>query len=324
MINRFISERPWANLALQLIVVVFSGLCIGVSLNVFLIPGNIYSGGVTGVAQLITYFTNQTALASILTMGNLFFILNIPLLILSYFKLGRSFTVMTLLVVAASSVATNVIPTIGISENPLLNAITGGVISGLAGGLTIKVGMSGGGLDIITIVLSKMFSMNVGVMSFTINLFIIAAAGMLFGWEYALYTLISFYVVSRMMDAIHTNEQRLTVFVVTNKAEEVTNSIFTRIVRGVTVLEGQGGFSKDKRDVLMIVINRYEMHDLQIAIAEADTDAFINIIQSTKVSGRFLTRDQQKAMRKEVKETEASLALEADTVVKEAESNTAT
>lgn len=307
MINRFISEHPWANTVLQLVVVVFSALCFGVALNMFLIPGNIYSSGVTGVAQLITHFTNQTAFGHILTTGNLFFLLNIPLLILSYYKLGRSFTMMTLLVVAASAIATNLVPTRGISENPLLNAITGGVISGLAGGLTIKVGMSGGGLDIITIVISKMTGMNVGAISFGLNLFIIAAAGTLFGWEYALFTLISIYVVSRMVDAIHTNDQRLTVFIVTNKTEEITNAIFKRIVRGVTVLEGQGGYSKDKRDILMIVITRYEMHDLQIAIAEADTNAFVNIIQSTKVSGTFLTRDQQKAMRKEVKSTEAEL-----------------
>nr|WP_301538517.1 YitT family protein [Fundicoccus ignavus] len=81
-------------------------------------------------------------------------------------------------------------------------------------------------------------------------------------------------------------------------------SIFNKIVRGATILEGQGGYSKDKRDVVMVVINRYEIHDLQIAVAEADPNAFVNIIQSLKVSGRFLSRDQQKSLRKEVAQIE--------------------
>ena len=154
-----------------------------------------------------------------------------------------------------------------------------------------------------------MTGMNVGSLSFIINLFVMAAAGLLFGWEFALYTLISIYVGSRVVDAIHTNEQVLTAFIVTNQTDEVIASIFKRIVRGATILEGQGGYSKDKRDVVMVVVNRYEIHDLQIAVTEADPNAFINMIQSTKVSGRFLSRDQQKSLRKEV----ALLEQEAET-----------
>lgn len=300
MLNRLISEKPWANTVLQLIVVVFASVSFGFALNVFLIPGNIYSSGVTGIAQLINYYTNETAFASLLTTGNLNFLLNIPLIILSYYRLGKTFTIMSLLVVAGTTISANTFPIGGISENPLLNAIMGGVISGLGGGLTIKVGMSSGGMDIVSVVISRMTGMNVGSLSFIINLFIMAAAGLLFGWEFALYTLISIYVGSRVVDAIHTNEQVLTAFIVTNRTDEVIGSIFKRIVRGATILEGQGGYSKDKRDVVMVVVNRYEIHDLQIAVTEADPSAFINMIQSTKVSGQFLSREQQKSLRKEV------------------------
>lgn len=300
MLNRLISEKPWANTVLQLAVVVFASICFGFALNVFLIPGNIYSSGVTGIAQLITFYTNETAFASLLTTGNLNFLLNIPLIILSFYRLGRTFTLMSLLVVAGTTISANLIPIGGVSENPLLNAIMGGVISGLAGGLTIKVGMSSGGMDIVSVLISKMTGMNIGSLSFIINLFVMGAAGLLFGWEFALYTLISIYVGSRVVDSIHTNEQVLTAFIVTNRTDEVMASIFKRIVRGATILEGQGGYSKDKRDVVMVVVNRYEIHDLQIAVAEADPDAFVNMIQSTKVSGRFLSRDQQKSLRKEV------------------------
>lgn len=304
MLNRIISEKPWANTVLQIAAAIFASICFGFALNVFLIPGNIYSSGVTGIAQLLTVFTNQTQFAAFLTTGTLNFILNVPLLILSYYRLGKNFTFMTLIVVAGISISANLFPVGGISENPLLNAITGGVVSGLGVGVTIKVGMSTGGTDIISIVISRMTGMNIGSLSFIINLFIMAAAGLLFGWEYALYTLISIYVSSRVVDSIHTNEQVLTTFIVTNQTEEVMASIFNKIVRGATILEGQGGYSKDKRDVVMVVINRYEIHDLQIAVAEADPNAFVNIIQSMKVSGRFLSRDQQKSLRKEVAQIE--------------------
>lgn len=297
MINKYLSEHPEANFFFQIFIAVISALIFGLSMKFFLIPGNIFSAGAPGLAQIINYFTRETALASVFTTGNLYFILNIPLIILAYLKLGKEFTVMTLIVVLFSSLATNFFPLTHVSQNPLINAVIGGVLTGLGTGITIKYGMSSGGFDILSLYLSKTFGWDVGMMTLLVNSIIIIGSGLLYNLETAIFTLITIFVTSRMIDAIHTGEQRLTAFIVTNDAAAVTASIRTRLIRGSTVIEARGGYTGDKRDLIMVVINRYELHDLQLAVLESDSKAFVNIIQSTKVLGQFLTKEQQKLMK---------------------------
>lgn len=299
MFNRYLSENPRINLLFLLLVAVISSLLFGIAMNFFLIPGNIFSSGVPGLAQIINYYAKQTALANLFTTGNLYLLLNVPLIILSYFKLGRQFTIMTLIVVFLSSVSTNIFPLTYVSENPLVNAIIGGTFSGLGAGLTIKYGMSGGGFDILSIYLAKTFGINVGPMTLVVNSVIVIGSGLIYDWETAIFTVITIFVTSRMIDTLHTGEQRLTAFIVTNDSAAVTANIRTRLVRSTTILEARGGYTGDRRDVLMVVINRYELHDLQLAIAESDPEAFVNILQSSKVMGRFLTKEQQAVMRKQ-------------------------
>lgn len=299
MFNRFLSENPKANIAFQLFIAVVASIFFGIAMKFFLIPGNIFSSGVSGLSQIINYFTSQTPLASVLTTGNLFLILNIPILILSITKLGRHFTIMTIVVVVISSIMTNLFPLTHVSDNPLVNAIVGGTFTGVGAGLTIKYGMSGGGFDVLTIFFAKTFGVNVGPMNMLVNSVIVMASGLFYDWETAIFTVITIYVTSVIIDKLHTGEQRLTAFIVTDDAAAVSANIRVRLVRSTTILEARGGYTGQRRDVLMVVINRYEFHDLQLAIAESDPAAFVNIIQSNKVMGQFLTRDQQVQFRKQ-------------------------
>lgn len=300
MINKVLAQYPKLNILIQVVIILFSSLCFAVSLNLFLIPGDIYNGGVSGISQLITYTLNNfSPYPNIIQTGTLNFILNIPLLILSYLKLGRRFTILTMIVVISLTLFTYIIPIQQVSNNPLLNGIAAGVLNGVGGGLTIKFGMSAGGIDIISLVLTKIINLNVGSLSLLFNSIIIVWAGFLYSWEFALYTLISMYVGSRVVNSIHTNEQKLTALIVTDKEDEVVKSIYRRIHRGITILEGRGGYSKLPRNTLMIVVNRYELYDLEMAIGEADVNAFVNIIQSTRVNGNYLNRDQQLKLKKE-------------------------
>ena len=101
----------------------------------------------------------------------------------------------------------------------------------------------------------------------------------------------------RMIDAIHTGEQRLTAFIITQHEDAVLESIRVNVIRGVTILDGQGGYSGIKRKILMVVLNRYELYELEYAIRSVDPNAFINVVQSTAVTGAFLNREQQAALR---------------------------
>lgn len=299
MLNKFLSENPRANFVFQVAIAFISSTIFGFAMKFFLIPGNIFSAGVPGLAQLVRVFVEPTPLAAFLTTGNLYFLINVPILILAYLKLGHQFTFLTITVVVFTTIMTNFFPVTVISENPMINAIVGGTLVGFAGGITIKYGMSGGGFDIITIIMSRAFGINVGVLNVLVNSFIVFGSGFLYDWEIAIFTMISIYVSSRVIDTIHTGEQRLTAFIVTHDPASVTASIRSRLVRSSTILDARGGYTGDKRDVIMIVINRYELHELQMAILDSDPTAFVNIIQSTKVLGQFLSKDQQQQLRKQ-------------------------
>lgn len=305
MFEQYIQDRPLVRILFQVLIANMAAFLIAMGLNFFLIPGDIFSSGTSGIAQIINYFAPVIpVIGPFLTVGNLVFILNVPLLFLSWFKIGRDFTLLSLLVVFLSTVFTNIVPVIQVSTNPLLNGIMGGVICGLGSAVAIKFGLSCGGLDIVSLVLARVVNVNIGILGFAINSLIIFASGVLFEWENALYTLISIYVLANTIDSIHTSEQRLTALVVTNKMDEVVNAIYKSIVRGVTILDGQGGYLRDKRSVVMVVINRYELYALQQAVKHADDRAFINIVPSIKVVGHFFSRDQQRAMKKQVQTTQ--------------------
>lgn len=194
------------------VVLWLSALCFAVALNLFYVPNLIFSNGVPGLAQIILAIFKNTPLANLLTAGNLYFILNIPLMILSWLYLGRRFSILTVTSIFLSTLVSNWVPIQQVTDNTLLAAIAGGVISGIGVGLLIKFGMSSGGFDIIALLIAKKTGRNVGFMSFLTNGLVIVGAGFLNSWEYALYSCIAIFIAGMVVDAIHTGEQRLTAF----------------------------------------------------------------------------------------------------------------
>ncbi len=179
------------------------------------------------------------------------------------------------------------IPIRSLSEDILLNAVFGGVIAAIGTGWTLKWGASTGGLDIIALVLSRVNDRSVGTYIFALNSIIILTAGYMYGWEKALYTLVTLYVTTRVIDAIHTRHQKLTALIITTKGEEMKQAIKSQMVRGITVIPAKGAFLNEDKDMLMIVITRYELFDLKRIIKEVDPKAFTNIMQTTEVVGFF-------------------------------------
>lgn len=141
------------------------------------------------------------------------------------------------------------------------------------------------GVDIIAMVLSRMKDKPIGSYMFVMNAVIIITAGFLYGWEKALYTIVSLYASTRVVDAIHTRHAKLTAMIITKKADELKKAIHSQLVRGITMIPAKGAFSNESRDMLMIVITRYELYDLERILAEVDPNAFTNIIQTTGIYG---------------------------------------
>lgn len=256
------------------------------SLNFFLIPANVYASGFTGIAQLVSSILGEFAPFNIST-GILLLLLNIPVTILGWMKVGKSFTLYSFISVLLSSIFLEIIPVKEVSSDILLNAVFGGVIAALGVGLTLKWGASTGGMDIIAMVLSRMNDRPVGTYFFILNGIIIMTAGFVFGWENALYTLVALYVSTRLIDAIHTRHEKLTAMIVTKKSNELKKAIHDKLVRGITLLPAKGAFSGEQKEMLIIVVTRYELYDLEHIIKEVDPHAFTNIIETAGIFGFF-------------------------------------
>lgn len=277
-------------------VLIICGVTSAISLNFFLIPAHVMSAGMNGVAQIIVALGAEHFNLNLST-GLFIFILNIPIFALGFWKLGKSSTFWSFLNVATISIVIMIFPQGELTDNILMNALMGGVISGIGAGLALKMGFTTGGMDILSLVLSKTTGKTVGNFMFILNGLIVVVAGFIFSWESALYTIISIYVMSHVVDMIHTSHQKLTAMIITTKPDQVGRSISQRVFRGMTLLPSVGGYSGVEGKTIMMVITRYELYDLEQAILEADEQAFVNFIPTQSVLGSFASEDDQRTFK---------------------------
>ncbi|WP_114744239.1 YitT family protein [Falsibacillus pallidus] len=270
----------------KFIIVVIGAFLNALALNQFLIPAKVYASGFAGVAQLISSIVGEYTPFTIST-GILLFLLNIPVTILGWKKIGKSFTLYSFISVTFMTVFLEIIPLHTYSEDILLNAVFGGVIAAVGVGITLKYGASTGGLDIVAMILSRMKDRPVGTYFFMLNAVIITSAGLLYGGDKALYTLVTLYASTRVIDAIHTRHEKLTAMIITKKSEELKTAIHGKLVRGITRVPAKGAFKGEDKEMLIIVITRYELYDLEKIIREVDPNAFTNIVETAGIFGFF-------------------------------------
>lgn len=278
--------RMYRNEIRKILIVIVGALLNAIAMNFFLIPANVYASGFTGVAQLLSRIIGSFAPFNIST-GILLLLLNIPVTILAWRKVGKSFTFYSFLSVILMSLFMEIIPITRWSPDILLNAVFGGVIAAVGVGITLKFGASTGGMDIIAMLLSRKKDKPVGTYLFLLNGVIIVTAGAVYGPEKALYTLVTLYTSTRVVDAIHTRHEKLTAMIITKKSEELKQAIHAKLVRGITRVPAKGAFTNESKEMLLIVITRYELYDLERIIKEVDPHAFTNIIETSGIVGTF-------------------------------------
>ncbi|WP_353947580.1 YitT family protein [Sporolactobacillus sp. Y61] len=273
-----------------LFIVIIGAILNAASLNLFLIPANVLSGGMTGIAQLISALLGPASIH--ISTGILLLLLNLPVAYAGWIKIGHRFTTYSLISVVLTTLFMMVIPVHPLTEDILLNAVFGGVVQATGVGLTLKFGASTGGMDIIAMVLSMKKDRPIGGYMFALNAVIILSAGFFFGWRRALYTLLQQYVSIRVIDAIHTSYVKLTAWIVTSRPKEVQKALYARLDRGITKIPAKGGFTDQNRDVLMMVITRYELYALKRIVTETDPKAFTNVVETAAVFGLFHKKRQ--------------------------------
>lgn len=262
------------------VIIIVMSTFIGFSFNMFLLPHEILSGGVSGIAMILGLLTPFNT-------GLIIFLLNIPIIILGYFRLGKRFIIYSLLSVAVTSISMQWIPLQSISEEPILSAVFGGVIVGSATGLIFRSGASTGGFDIIGMVMNQKKDVPLGGLIFGMNAVVVFISGFVFDWDRALFTMVSIFASGKMIDAIHTRHIKLTLMIISDKGDAIKKRLLANFVRGVTVIDAEGAYTSEKRKVLFTVITRYELEDVKRVIRRTDSRAFVNITQTIDVLGSF-------------------------------------
>lgn len=253
---------------------------IAAAIHLFMVPHQILSAGLSGIAMMLGILTPFNT-------GVLNLLLNLPLLIIGWLKLGKTFSAYTILSVVVTSVALLVIPVYQIAQDPLLSCLFGGVLIGVGAGMTFRASGSTGGLDILAMLLMQKRSFPLGALWGAMNAVIVLVSGFIFGWDLAMLTLVGIYTSSRVIDAIHTSHIKLTLMIVTKKGNELKDILLEKLERGITVIEGKGAYSGKRQEILMTVITRYQLADVRNTINEIDPHAFVNITQTTDVIGFF-------------------------------------
>ncbi|MGJ5644758.1 YitT family protein [Latilactobacillus curvatus] len=270
----------------KIIIAMVYGFLAAVSVNLFLIPAKTYSSGVTGIAQLLTSLVSY--MGGSLSVAMLVFILNVPLLILAWFKINHQYAIFSIVAVFTSVLFLKVIP---VPVHPIVTerfagALFGGALIGLGVGLCFKAGFSTGGTDVIVTLVGRLTGKRVGVVNNIINGMIIPAAGIFFGWGAALYSIVEIFVSSLLMDYIYIQQQKVTVTIFTKRPEELKKRM-RDFIHGATELDGTGLYTNQETTVIMTVVSKYDLTELKRVVKDADPNAFVNIQSTMNLWGKF-------------------------------------
>lgn len=264
----------------RLLGVIFGSVITALSFNLFLVPHEILSSGISGVAIIIGILTP-------FNIGVVNFLLNLPILIVGYVSLGKRFISYTIVSVITFSAALYAFPIHAVTSDVLLSSLFGGVVAGVGIGVVFNCNGSTGGFDIIGMLLSRKKDIQLGKFLIVLNTIIVVISGLFFDWDIALNSLLSIYVTGKVIDAIHTKHRKITLMIVTSHLEKMKETLLSSFVRGITLLNGEGAYSNEKKHVLMTVISREELSGIKAIISEVDPQAFVNITESAEVLGLF-------------------------------------
>ena len=270
----------------RIVVICLASLLLAINTKTFVRTGDLFPGGVMGITLLLQHIAETFFGVEIpYTVVNL--LLNAIPVYIGFRFIGKKFTLYSCLMIILSSVLTDIIPAYVVTYDILLISIFGGIISGTAVSMCLLMNATSGGTDFIAIYLSD----KKGVDSFNVilgvNMVILAIAGILFGWDRALYSIIFQYASTQTLHMLYRKYQQATLFIVTNKAKEVCNAIYKISQHGATVMESQGSYEGQERSMVYSVVSSAESKRVVEFVKRVDPDAFINVVRTEKLQGRF-------------------------------------
>ena len=269
-----------------ILAVIVSATIYSIGMNNFIKTGNLFPGGYAGISRLIS----QTALQYFhvnISFSVIYFILNLFTAAIVWNRIGHKFMIYSGLFVTISAILTAVLPVSSVTSDLLLISVFGGVITGFSTGLVLRNNASSGGTDFIAIWLSNVYNKPTWNYVMAGNAVILILAGLLFGWNQALYSIIYQYVNTQIINLMHKRYKFTRLDIVTNLPDEICDVIFKSVHHGVTKVRCEGGFSGSEHWLLLVTINTYQIQEVIRRLKEADPHCFITICNVERIIGNY-------------------------------------
>ena len=273
----------------RLLVVCLAAVLMALNIKSFVRTGGLYPGGATGLTLLLQrVFELWFHIELPYTVVNV--LLNAFPVYLGFRFIGKKFTLYSVLMIMLTNVLTDLLPSFPITYDTLLISIFGGLINGFCISLCLAMDATSGGTDFIAIYLSEKKGIDSWNMVFALNAVILVAAGLLFGWDKALYSIIFQFTSTQVLHMTYKRYQQQTLFVVTNRPDMVAEVISHLSHHGATVIDAEGSYEHKDRKIVYSVVASDESKSIIHAVKVADPHAFINVVKTQQVSGRFYQR----------------------------------
>lgn len=267
----------------RIIFIIIGAIFMGVGIEEFLVPNQILDGGIVGISIILSHLTH-------IKLGIFIFLLNIPFFYIGYKQIGKTFALSTLLGIGVLSLTTLLLHDVPVFTSDLLLAtVFGGISLGIGVGIVIRYGGSLDGTEILAILLNKNLPFSVGEIIMFFNVFIFVTAGFVFGWDRAMYSIITYFIAFKTIDiVIQGLDESKSAWIISENHQSIGDAIIARLGRGVTYLKGEGAFTGDDKKVIFVVITRLEEAKLKTIVEELDPNAFLAVANISEVrGGRF-------------------------------------
>jgi len=290
-----IKKTPWFKTLLNYFFILVGATIAAYALEGILVPNSILDGGITGISIILNILLGWK-------LGLLIFVINIPFLFVGYKNLGKKFLVKAIFSIVVFSLLVEAFHHVGVlTENKLLATIYGSLILGVGVGLVIKAGGCLDGTESVGIVISKNTNISIGQFVLVCNAIIFGVAGFFFGIDRSLYSLLAYFITSKIVDYISEGfNSAKAAMIITDNGQEIAHLIYKHIGRTVTAISGDGLIT-GKKSILYCVITRLEISELKSIVMDADASAFITITEVSEIIGNHIKSNKGLKRKKELK-----------------------
>jgi len=283
-------ENKISEVVVDMVLNILGIILAGIALKLFLVPNHFFDGGITGISLLVHEIYD-------FNLGVVILILNFPLIVVSYFTVGKRFAFRTLLSVILLGVSLMLIPNQAMTADKFLISIFGGAFLGIGIGMIMRAGAALDGIEVLALYTIKKTSFTITEIIMAINILIFTIAGFRFGLDTALYSILTYFTATRCIDYVVEGLQAYTgVTIVSGKSEAIKYQLVNKLGRGITVYKGERGFLPGKFeessdcDIIFTVITRLELHKLRNLVHDVDPKAFVFASTIKEASGGVLKR----------------------------------